>query len=306
MRFVAKKSRLPADFPYAIRSFIGHLEGTRKSAHTIKNYRLDLESFRSFLSRELADRPVRLKDIQPGDLERFHEWLREQGLKNNTRRRKLLTVQKFLNYLTRRNKLPEGIARKVPTPHKIERVPQTVSSEKLLEAIRSLPTETLLDIRNRTLLWILAETGCLVSEVTRLRPSQFAAVPGGVFLELDGKSPRRIPVSGALHDSVRELRQKLSGSSEDDPWLFCGFNKFGSLGAPITSRGVELLVRHHSGKLGFPELTPRTFRHSAVVRWAGQGMQRNDIQSRLGLRTRYAFRVYDVLIRSSLETTSTS
>lgn len=296
--------RSHAEFPYALRSFIGHLEGTSKAEHTIKNYRLDLLSFRAFLNEALGDRPVKLSQLGPGDLDRFHEWMKGQGLKNNTRRRKLLTVQKFLGYLSRRNKIPEGIARKFPTPHKIERIPATVPSERLLAAIRALPSETLLDHRNRVMLWTLAETGCQVSEVAKLR---YDCWEQGPTLALAGKSARKIPVSPELFEAVQALRVR----GKDSPWLFLGFNKFGSLGAPISPRGIELLVRSYAARLGFPDLTPRTFRHSAVLRWFSEGLAQKQIQDRLGLRTAYAFRVYEVMLagvsaRSTTAATSSS
>ncbi|MCM2278299.1 MAG: site-specific integrase [Oligoflexia bacterium] len=280
------RTRARANFPYALRSFIGYLEGTRKSAHTIKNYRLDLLSFQKFLTRGKGK--PRLEQLGADDLEHFHAWLRSQGLKTNTRRRKLLTVQRFLAYLSRRNKAAVEVARKYPTPHKIERIPMTVSSQELIRAIRELPSETLLDARNRALLWSLAETGCLVSEVTRLHADDWQPTK----VQIRGKSPREVPISSELHEAILRLR---SQQSEPD-FLFQGFNKFGSLGAPITSRGVELLVRSHAARLGFPELTPRTFRHSAVLRWFSEGLAREEIQRRLGLRTAYAFRVYDAML----------
>lgn len=297
MRLVSRCQRNPADFPYAIRSFIGYLEGTGKSLHTIQNYRLDLEAFQDFMTSGAGDRPLRLRDLNPRDLEHYHSWLKGQGLKNNTRRRKLLTVYRFLAYLSRRKKLPEEMGRKYPAPHKIERVPLTVPHPKLLEAIRALPCQTVLESRNRALLWLLAETGCLVSEVGRLRFEAFENRPSGAEFQnevrFDGKGARKVPVSSELLGAILEL----NGASDPERRVFEGFNKFGSLGTPISSRGVELLVRHSAPRLGFPELTPRTFRHSAVLQWFREGISRDEIQKRLGLKTQYAFRVFEPLLQ---------
>ena len=235
-----------------------------------------------------------LDQITPRDLDRFHDHLVSQGLKTNTRRRKLLTVRRFLSYLVNRNKLPVELGKKIPTPHKIERVPFVVSSEKLVQTIQSLGRETLLDERNRVLLWTLAETGCQVSEVATLRFEDWE-VPEGAggqpLLQLNGKSPRALPVSVELRESVLGLKARAGGT----PYLFLGFNKFGSLGSAISPRGVELLVKFHAPKLGYPELTPRTFRHSAVLRWYQEGCSREEILKRLGLKTPYAFRSYEPL-----------
>ena len=85
---------------------------------------------------------------------------------------------------------------------------------------------------------------------------------------------------------------------KEQKWIFSGFNKFGSMGGAITSRGIELLVRSHAGRLGYEELTPRTFRHTAVVHWFTEGLAREEIQRRLGLRTAYAFRIYEPIFQA--------
>lgn len=291
-------------FPYAIRSFMGYLEGTHKSAHTIKNYQLDIQAFQTFLMNEYgrgsSRKPVSLDQITPMDLERFRLYLKEQGLRTNTRRRKILTVTQFLNYLAKRKKVAPEMGHRVPAPHKVERIPLTVSARRLVEEIRQLSRETLLDARNQCLLWTLAETGCLVSEVAELRYEQWAGPSAGAafgHLHLGGKFERKVPVPVELYQAVMDL--KLRSVSEPSSRIFLGFNKFGPLGtSAITSRGVELLVKHYGPKLGFPELTPRTFRHSVILQWFQDGIAQNVIQTRLGLKTTYAFRSYAPLLGS--------
>src|SRR3712207_5102223 len=80
-------------FSYIIRSFIGYLEGTEKSENTIKNYRSDLLSFQQFLQNGLGSDEVSISHVTRMDLEKYQEFLRLQGFKTNTRRRKILTVR---------------------------------------------------------------------------------------------------------------------------------------------------------------------------------------------------------------------
>ena len=148
------------------------------------------------------------------------------------------------------------MGQKLATPHKIERVPLTVSSVKLIDAIRQLPKETLLESRNRALLWTLAETGCLVSEVASFRYENWFSLPEGKYgVLIQGKAARKVEVSAELYGAIQELKP----FSKDCPWIFLGFNKFGPLGAPISPRGVELLVRLFGPRLGFEGLTPGFF-----------------------------------------------
>jgi site-specific recombinase XerD len=304
----SRKSDRPVGFPYAIRSFMGYLEGTGKSTHTLKNYALDLRNFQKWAEMSFSKGGYRLETLTAKDLEYYHSHLKTQGLKTNTRRRILMTVRKFFHYLLQRKKVDVDVGRRILTPAKLERIPQTFPLGELTQTIRALPAETIIDRRNRLLLWTLAETGCQVSELTRLRFEQWFSAGEQGILEIEGKSARKVPVTADLY---REALGVRSASGAQSRWLFLGFNKFGSLGAPISSRGVELLVKSYSSRLGVDGITPRGFRHSAALYWHEQGLSRKEIQERLGLKTDYAFRAYDLIFaktdsKSKTETTSTN
>jgi site-specific recombinase XerD len=277
---------LSLEFAKAFKSFLGYLEGTEKSAHTIKSYRLDVLSFHEFLVKHYGRSPIQTASLSASDLEQYHEYLQSAAQKTNTRRRKLLTAHRFLRYLSRRNQLEGEIPIKLPAPHKVERVPFTVPRDQLLEAIRALPAETTLDRRNRAMLWLLAETGCLVSEIGLLQFEQFQARE----LAMPGKASRKLTLSEDLSQEISSLRDDIRKH------VFMGFNRHGPLKEPISSRGVELLVRFYAARLGFPELTPRTFRHSVVLAWFQESVPQAEIQRRLGLKTSYAFRTFAPLL----------
>ena len=69
--------------------------------------------------------------------------------------------------------------------------------------------------------------------------------------------------------------------------------------------GDDETIKIPQGILGFPELTPRTIRHSAVLQWHRDGLVISEIQQRLGLKTSYAFRAYGPLFKSDSEVKST-
>ena len=300
------------DLAAALKSFSGYLQGSGKAEHTIRNYRWDILHFARYLAPPGgpdALRRLKLSNLTPADLEGYDAYLRSRGFKTNTRRRRLITVGRFLSFLAGRRKLPEELGRKMPAPHKMERVPFTISATELLNTIRRLPYDTELTARNRALLWALAETACSVSELARVRFEDVAVLENGKgSLRIEGKSARTLEVSQELAEAILVLRKG------EVPWVFRGWNKYRALPTAITPRGIELLVRSYAEKLLGPAapsgdqdlLTPRTFRHSAVIRWYQEGVSREEIQKRLGLKTAYAFRIYEPLFKSSSKTTSSS
>lgn len=294
-------------FDSALKSFLGHLEGTEKAAHTIQSYRLDLMNFERYLKERGGKgvRPAQALDLGrlvPRDLGRYADWLQSQGLKTNTRRRKLLTLHKFLLYLSGRKRVPIELAVKIPTPAKVERVPRVLdpgSFDGLRARIERLPTGSWIDARNRALLWTLVETGAQVSEVALARFDDWRETSDGEGeLAVAGKAPRQLPVSRELLDAVRQLRKFGAGKvSAASPWCFPGFHRGGPLSGPISSRGIELLTRMYAKPLGLARLTPKLFRQSRVVAWHREGRSQDQMQAWLGLKTPYAFRSYAPLMK---------
>ncbi len=303
----------------ALKSFTGHLEGSGKSGHTVASYAYDLQSFAEFMQKSRGSKQVLdLKSVSRKDLERFHDWLKTNGQKTNTRRRKLMTVRKLMNYLTVRKKLDLDIAKRMPAPEKIERVPETIALDAYREKLATLPQESLLALRNQSLLALLSDTGCSVSEASKLRWSA-VSLPHAVQLRdpvglakvaFSGKSERECGLTPKTASAFLKLRAealRLAGTTSEkdiaDEVCFVGFNRHGpirigkkSLG--ITSRGIEMLVKSVSEALGFKGVTPRTLRHSAVVEWFRGGVRENEIQRRLGLKTAYAFRIYQPIFNA--------
>lgn len=302
----------------AVKSFMGHLEGTGKAKHTLDSYHFDLLSFGEFLQVGRGKPTLDLRLLSRKDLERYHHWLKASGQKTNTRRRKLMTVRKFMHYLTARGKLDLDIAKKIPAPEKIERVPGTIPLEELRLQMRGLPQSTHLHLRNLSLLGLLTDTGCGVSEAAKIRWSMVDLKKGKVaFL---GKSEREGELLPSTCHSLTELRSiiakemKITESDLADELCFVGFNRHGPMRVgkksfSITPRGIELLVKTLVESLGFPNVTPRTLRHSAVIEWFKTGILEDEIQKRLGLKTAYAFRIYEPIfatIRSKSIATSSA
>lgn len=294
---VQRKSSKPTKtltYSYAVRSYRGYLEGTGKSRHTIGSYLSDLKTFQRFLSDEFSPRLVDLSNIRKKDVDRYSDFLKKEGLRINTRRRKLLTVRRFLKYLTLRKKVKKDFSQLIPVPYKMERVPFTIDSDILLKRIIQIRPTNDIQIRNRALLWTLAETGVLVSEVRFIQYSHFHYdLDGKAHLDIQGKAPRTIEISPELFDAIEDLKT----IDLKKKYVFIGYNKFGPLGSPITARGIELLVKAYAPFLQIPQLVPRTFRHSLALKWLREGVSSSEIRKRLGLKTDYAFQVFAPLLK---------
>jgi len=277
----------------AAKSFLGHLQGTSKALQTIESYQGDLRSFELFMKESFSGKTDWLKKIDDQLFKNYSDYLEHKKVKSNTQRRKLLTLQKFLRYLAARKKVSQSLAKKFPAPLKVEKTPLVVDLAALLEQIKALPVESHLDSRNRLLMWVLAETGCQVSEVTHIRFQDIVQNQ----ISISGKAERTLTISTELMLAVFDHQQFSQGNE----YLFRGFSRLGALPEPLSDRGVELLVKHYAGMFKCPKLTPRLFRRSIVMQWFQQGVSEAEIQKRLGLKSAYAFKVYAPLFAKSAQ-----
>lgn len=282
----------------SLKSFVGYLEGTGKAHHTIASYQLDLKDFIKFI--DLKNNARELLEITQKDLDRYHDYLKMNGQKTNTRRRKLMTLRKWSQYLSRRKKLTHDIAQSLPAPEKIERIPEVVPYETLLQQTKTMSADSPLKLRNKTLLFLLLETGCAVSEAADLHWSDWNSKQNEIAFR--GRSARSFKVSKEL----AVLIEKLCETKSPEKPLFLGFNRFGSLGGAISTRGIELLVKSLRENSGHSKLTPRQLRHSTIAYWLQNGKTLEQVKTLLGLKTNYAFRVYAPWISAASNAKSTN
>jgi site-specific recombinase XerD len=287
------ETALRGELSKSLKSFLGYLEGTQKSAHTRSSYRLDLLDFFRFLEKKgYSLSKLKLKQIGSREIEAYHGHLKRDAQKANTRRRKLMTLRKWLQFLKVRKKVDTDLGKLIPTPEKSERVPPVTDRSLVLERILALGESTDLELRNKVVLFLLLETGASVSEIAKLRSDQITLTRKRIRVEFLGKKPRICELSEAGEEMIRGL-EKLKFDAGEKAALFCGFNRHGKLrAASVTPRGVELLVSA-LGKSWDLDLTPRRLRHSVVVAWFKEGVSRVEIQKRLGLTTSYSMRMYE-------------
>ncbi|RZA06402.1 MAG: hypothetical protein EOP11_10480 [Proteobacteria bacterium] len=264
-----------------VKGYMGFLTGTGKSLSTISSYQGDLNLLENFL----AERKKDFYHLVPRDFEAYEYWLQNQGLKINTRRRKILSAKSLVKYAVSRKKMALSDVQFVRAPERLERLPW-IPLPKDWEKLKSaLPKGTTLSLRNTLLVHMLAETGLTVAELCALRWDQLSG--GETTLEIVGKHPRTLRLSEEVSSWLREWREKNTGKH-----LFPGFNRHGVTSSKMTPRGVELFFRQLAKAAGLKFLKPKTLRHFAIATWLSENIAENEIQRRLGVHSNYSFDAY--------------
>lgn len=289
-------------FERAKKTFLGFLQARGKSWNTVRNYASDLQSFGDFCDQKKLD----FQKLSLKQLEAYHFELKRQNLSNNSRRRKLLTVKGFLKYLSGRMDVSMVGAEKWIAPEKIEKTPHVLNPAQLQTLIQMQP-ESELGLRNQALIALLADTGMLVTEALALRFEDFSTNAEGGSLQILGKRARTVSVKKQAAVFLEKLQTQLKGHAKSYKRFFHGYSKLGPKTEKLTPRAVEMLFQNLAKSLQWAQFHPRSLRHFFVIQSILEGKDREHITRVLGLKTAYAFRVYEPYFStSSAETTYTA
>ena len=278
MKSDAKERNVPS-YSKLVHGYMGFLTGTGKSLSTIACYRGDLGLLEQFLDEKKKD----FYSLSAKDFAAYQAWLEKQGLKTNTRRRKILSAKALVKYAVSRKKVAPSAIQFVKTPERLERLPWIPSAENFGKILESSGGETHLALRNELMVRLLAETGLTVAELCALRWDQWR----GEQIEAGGKKARILRINKETRAKLEQWRAANKGKN-----LFPGFNRHGPTSERMTTRGVELFFRKLARDTGFRSLKPKTLRHYAISSWLRENLAETEIQKRLGVHPNYSFHAY--------------
>ncbi len=262
-----------------LKSYLGFLEGTGKARSTISSYQGDILVFQEFLKKK----KIPFLKVMKRDFESYHNYLLDRGLKTNTRRRKLITARSLYRYAYSRKKIEISPAKFIRPPQAIEKLPWLPRPKDYRRFYGAFSQKTPLGCRNVLVVKILGEMGIMISELCSLRWTHW----DGSGLKIPGKRERYLRASVSLQRILKLWRTHHSGN-----FLFPGYNRHGLISLRMTPRGVELLFSRVAGRLGYPEMKPKTLRHFAIVQWLKKKVSEKEIQRRIGVREEYSLAEY--------------
>src|SRR3990167_5407808 len=110
---IQMKKNLPT-LEKLMKSYLGFLQGTGKAFLTVSSYRGDLEVFKNFLMKYSLD----FYEIKARDFAIYEQFLRNEGMRTNTRRRKLITAKALYRYAFTRKYITSSPAKFLKTPQR--------------------------------------------------------------------------------------------------------------------------------------------------------------------------------------------
>jgi integrase/recombinase XerC len=283
----------------AIEEYLTYLKAERDaSAHTLRNYRVDLEQFLVYLEERGrgGDNPGPAS-VDHLAIRGFLASLHGARLARSSVARKLATLRSFFRFLCRQGHLTANPAKLVQGPRLPVRTTPHLTVDEMFQLLAApgcaaseegsrLPhAAPLLRARDRAILEVFYAAGLRIGELVGLNLPDVDLQEGLARVRGKGRKERIIPVGQKGRDALRaylavrdEFHPRAARGPKDSEAVFLNCR-----GSRITDRSVSRIVLRHLMASGLgKKITPHGLRHSYATHLLDAGADLRAIQELLG------------------------
>jgi len=284
----------------AIDQFLRSLRERNASAHTIKAYSGDLDTFAAYVG------PRSWHSIDHITVRGFLSHLYEKGLGKTSVARSLAAVRSLFRWLAQEGVVDQNPAALVSTPklpRKLPRVPTLEEMNAVLDG--SMPEVASFPERDQLLFELLYGCGIRNSELTGISLDDIRLSAEAILIRGKGKKERYVPFGDAVRAALGAylpVRQRLLNEAKKiTPALLIN-----QRGGRLTTRSVGRIIKKIAVAKGLPsDVHPHTLRHAFGTHMLEEGADLRAIQEMLGherlsttqrytqLSTKHVLQVYD-------------
>ena len=224
--------------PQAIDDFLDYLTHQRRlSAHTVSNYRRDLNQLADFCQHVEIETWSGLKTT---DLRQFAAQMNRQGLASRSIQRMLSAVRSFFQYLIKQGLADTNPANAVQAPKAEKRLPSTLDVDQMSALLDLTQADSFVAVRDRAIMELFYSSGLRLAELAGLDLRDIDFGDRLVHVIGKGNKERVCPVGAeAMKALQRWLDKRDQTGFYDQPAVF------------ITQQGRRLGVRSIQKRLSF-------------------------------------------------------
>jgi integrase/recombinase XerC len=277
MTEAAKPSPKRTQVEKSIDEFLRVLRERNASAHTIKAYAGDLDSFAAYVG------PRDWKRIDHVAIRGFLSHLYEKGLSKTSVARALAAVRSLYRWLAQEGVVEQNPAKLVSTPKIPKKLPRVPTIEEINSVLDGqMPEEAAFPERDRLLLELLYGCGIRNSELIGINLEDVRSSSEAILIRGKGKKERYVPFGGAATSALAaylSARKKLlENLHKNTPALLINRR-----GGRLTTRSVGRIVKKIAVAKGLsPHVHPHTLRHAFGTHMLEEGADLRAIQELLG------------------------
>lgn len=218
--------------------FIDHLAQQRRlSAHTVNNYRRDLQQLLDYCDRAELDAWSSLKTKE---LRQFTAFLHRKGLASRSIQRMLSAIRTFFQYLIKNDLADSNPAQAVQAPKAEKRLPSTLDVDQMNALLDHTIPDTFVASRDRAIMELFYSSGLRLAELAALDLRDIDFGDRLVHVTGKGNKDRVCPVGKQAIKALKDWLDKRDQTGFfDQPAVF------------ITQQGRRLGVRSIQKRLSF-------------------------------------------------------
>lgn len=271
-------------------SFFSYLSLEKRfSAHTLKAYRSDLESFIAHIvEHQCLTSSAEVRHLH------VRSWIvaqMEAGQSPRSINRRLSCLKTYFRFLKKRGQIGKDPMKKVVSPRTGKRLPVFVQEHQMHALFTHVDfQEDYGGQQHRLILELLYATGVRRSEASHLKVSDIDFSRKVLRVRGKGDKERQLPVADYLSNLLENfiaLRSETFPSTQE-PWLFLNRK-----GERLIPESIYRIVRNNLSLVTTAEQrSPHVLRHSFATHLSNRGAELNAIKELLGHASLAATQVY--------------
>ncbi|MEO8103612.1 MAG: site-specific tyrosine recombinase XerD [Betaproteobacteria bacterium] len=264
---------------------------------SLASYRQDLKQWTTWL--DSAGKT--LHQAARADVEAYIGAQFGQKAKVSSINRRLSTLRRFYQLQVQQGALREDPCLRVKAPRMPRRLPKNLSEAQVESLLAAPDCNTVLGLRDRTMLETLYATGLRVSELVGLKLGQVSLDMGVVRVMGKGSKERLVPLGEEaltwIARYLREGRPALAGQGGSDA-MFLTHRR-----GPPTRQTFWHALKRHALRAGIDPatLSPHTLRHAFATHLLNHGADLRVVQLLLGHADITTTQIYTHVARERLK-----
>ena len=268
----------------------------RLAENTVESYMRDLAQLAHFILHGWDVPP------QQGEremIERYLDWLYEEGREKSSQARQLSGIRSFFNYLLLNDEIDASPAELISAPKPARRLPDVLTTEEIDRILAAIDTSTPKGIRDVAMLELLYSCGLRVSELVSLRLGDLFFGEGYIRVVGKGDKQRLVPISDVARERVMRYLDERRSARTGEEVVFLN-----NRGKGLTRVMIFTILKEAARRAEIEKrISPHTLRHSFATHLLEGGAGIRQVQELLGHENILTTEIYTHLDSEHLRTT---
>jgi len=270
--------------------FIKYLQLEKKySAHTVKAYQGDLETFLEFANQQFDY--TEIKSVNYSIIRSWIVALVEEGVSNRSINRKMSSLKTYFKFLLKTSQIDENPMVKHRSLKTSKKLQVPFSEKEITNVIELLEEEKDFEgLRNRLIVELFYATGIRRTELVNLKISDLSLGQGTIKVLGKRNKERIIPLIPSI---VKSLQQYLNERERLNEIVDAQFLLLSKKGVKIYETLVYRIINSYFSKASEKvKKSPHILRHSFATHLLNEGADLNAVKELLGHASLASTQVY--------------